>query len=34
MFSLKEKQFIATEIERLLLELNHPEMPSENHHLS
>lgn len=29
MFSVKEKQFIAREIERLLLNLNHPEMPKE-----
>ncbi|HUS50124.1 MAG TPA: hypothetical protein VMZ91_08155 [Candidatus Paceibacterota bacterium] len=29
MFSLKEKQFIAKEIENLLLNLNHPEMPKE-----
>jgi hypothetical protein len=29
MFSLKEKQFIAKEIEKLLLDLNHPEMPKE-----
>ena len=29
MFSLSEKQHIAAEIERLLLALNHPEMPME-----
>ena len=29
MFSIKEKQFIASEIEKLLLGLNHPEMPKE-----
>lgn len=29
MFSVKEKQFIASEIEKLLLSLNHPEMPKE-----
>ena len=29
MFSLKQKQFIAAEIEKLLLGLNHPEMPTE-----
>lgn len=29
MFSLREKQFIASEIERLLLSLKHPEMPKE-----
>ena len=29
MFSLKEKQFIASEIEKLLLSLDHPEMPKE-----
>lgn len=29
MFSLKQKQFIAGEIEKLLLGLNHPEMPTE-----
>jgi len=27
MFSMKEKQFIAAEIEKLLLSLDHPEMP-------
>ena len=27
MFSLKEKQFISAEIEKLLLGLDHPEMP-------
>ena len=29
MFSVKEKMHIASEIERLLLELRHPEMPEE-----
>jgi hypothetical protein len=29
MFSLKQKQFIAAEIEKLLLSLSHPEMPTE-----
>ena len=29
MFSLKEKQFIAAEVEKLLLSLNHPEMLKE-----
>jgi hypothetical protein len=29
MFSIKEKQFIASQIEKLLLELDHPEMPKE-----
>ena len=29
MFSLKEKQYISQMVERLLLELNHPEMPRE-----
>ena len=29
MFSVKEKQKIAAEIEKLLLDLNHPEMPNE-----
>lgn len=29
MFSMKEKQMIATKIEELLLNLNHPEMPKE-----
>ena len=28
MFSMKEKQHIAKEIERVLLELKHPEMPA------
>ena len=28
MFSVKEKQFLATEIEKLLLSLKHPEMPT------
>ncbi len=27
MFSVKEKQFLATEIEKLLLSMEHPEMP-------
>ncbi len=30
MFSLKEKQHIAAEIEKLLLSLKHPEMPPVN----
>ena len=29
MFSIKEKQYIAGQIEKLLLGLNHPEMPEE-----
>jgi hypothetical protein len=29
MFSTREKQFIANEIEKILLSLNHPEMPKE-----
>lgn len=29
MFSLAEKQHIAAEVEKLLLSLNHPEMPKE-----
>lgn len=29
MFSVKEKRYIASVIERALLELNHPEMPKE-----
>jgi len=29
MFSVKEKQFISAQIEKLLLDLNHPEMPKE-----
>jgi len=29
MFSTSEKQHIAAEIEKLLLSLNHPEMPKE-----
>ena len=29
MFSIKEKIFIANEIEKLLLSLNHPEMPKD-----
>jgi hypothetical protein len=29
MFSAKEKQHIASGIEKLLLDLNHPEMPTE-----
>ena len=29
MFSVKEKQFIASEIEKVLLSLDHPEMPKE-----
>ena len=30
MFSLKEKQYIASRIEELLLSLKHPEMPTKN----
>ena len=29
MFSMKEKQFVAGQIEKLLLSLKHPEMPKE-----
>ena len=29
MFSMAEKQYIADEIEKLLLKLDHPEMPKE-----
>jgi hypothetical protein len=29
MFSLKEKQYIASQVEKILLELNHPEMPKD-----
>ena len=29
MFSVREKQFLAAEIEKLLLGLKHPEMPTE-----
>ena len=29
MFSMKQKQYLATEIEKLLLSLNHPEMLKE-----
>jgi hypothetical protein len=29
MFSIKEKRLIAYAVERMLLELKHPEMPSE-----
>ena len=29
MFSQSQKQFIATEVEKLLLSLKHPEMPKE-----
>ena len=29
MFSMKEKQYLSTEIEKLLLGLAHPEMPKE-----
>lgn len=29
MFSLKEKQFIAGEVEKIILSLKHPEMPPE-----
>lgn len=30
MFSVNEKQHIATEIEKLIRELNHPEMDNDN----
>ncbi len=30
MFSIREKQYIAYQIEKLLLSLNHPEMPKKN----
>lgn len=29
MFSLKEKQYIASQIEKIILSLEHPEMPKE-----
>jgi hypothetical protein len=29
MFSMKEKQWLSSEIEKLLLKLDHPEMPKE-----
>lgn len=29
MFSIKEKQWLANEVEKLLLSLKHPEMPTE-----
>lgn len=29
MFSMKEKQYIASVVEKVLLELKHPEMPTE-----
>jgi len=29
MFSLEQKQKISTEVEKLLLSFNHPEMPTE-----
>ncbi len=29
MFSVKEKQYLASEIEKLILGLKHPEMPEE-----
>ncbi len=29
MFSLKEKQYIASQIEKILLDLDHPEMPKD-----
>ena len=29
MFSIREKQWLAGQIEKLLLELKHPEMPTE-----
>lgn len=34
MFSMKEKQFLAAEIEKLLLGLDHPEMPKFNPNFS
>lgn len=30
MFSLEQKKFIAAEVEKILLSLNHPEMPKIN----
>ena len=30
MFSLAEKQFIAAELEKIILSLNHPEMPKKH----
>lgn len=29
MFSIEDKQYIARELEKILLGLNHPEMPKE-----
>lgn len=29
MFSMKEKRYIAEQLEKILLGLNHPEMPKE-----
>ncbi len=29
MFSIKQKQHIAAEVEKLLLSINHPEMPTD-----
>lgn len=29
MFSMKQKQFIASKIEEILLSIDHPEMPNE-----
>ena len=29
MFSVKQKQFIASQVEKMLLGLDHPEMPKE-----
>lgn len=29
MFSIKEKQHIAAELEKIILDLNHPEMPKD-----
>ena len=29
MFSLEQKQYIASEVEKILLSLNHPEMPKD-----
>lgn len=36
MFSVKQKQFISSEVEKLLLSIEHPEMPKEkvDFHLS
>ena len=32
MFSMKQKQFIAKEVEKILLAIDHPEMPEEKPH--